>query len=140
MGNVFLLFLVIEKLGLLKLLQKLPSVLSHIYALIVIYCGWLLFAWEDIAHHRIFVKAMAGMTDAGFISKNTMYMVASNAILLFLLIIGSTNLPARAGTWICSKNETLSNILKTLFLIVVFMVSIAYLVNGTYNPFLYFRF
>lgn len=139
-GMYFCFFLIIEKLGLLKLLHKLPSIVSHIYALIVIYCGWFLFAWEDIAHHRIFVKAMAGITDAGFINKNTMYLIASNAILLIFLMIGSTNIPARTGAWICNKNEVLSDILKTLFLIVVFMISIAYLVNGTYNPFLYFRF
>ena len=83
---------------------------------------------------------MAGIADAGFINTNTMYIIASNALLLLLLIIGCTNIPLKAGTWICNKNEIFSNILKTIFLIVVFIVSVAYLVNGTYNPFLYFRF
>lgn len=139
-GMYFCFFLILEKLILLKMLDKLPSFFSHIYALIIIYCGWLLFAWEDIPYHRIFVGAMAGKTDAGFINTNTMYMIASNAILLVLLIVGSTNLPAKAGTWICSKNEIAANILKTIFIVGVFLLSIAYLVNGTYNPFLYFRF
>ncbi len=83
---------------------------------------------------------MAGIADAGFINTNTMYIIASNAMLLLLLIIGSTNIPLKASTWICNKNEIFSNILKTFFLIVVFIISVAYLVNGTYNPFLYFRF
>lgn len=139
-GMYFCFFLVIEKLGLLKLLHKLPAFLCHIYALIIIYGGWLLFAWEDITHHKIFVKAMAGITEAGFVNRNIMYVVASNAILLIFLIIGSTSLPAKAGTWICSKNEIFANLLKTLFIIAVFILSVAYLVNGTYNPFLYFRF
>ena len=139
-GMYFCFFLLIEKLGLLKLLHKLPAFLCHIYALIIIYGGWLLFAWEDITHHKIFVKAMAGITEAGFVNKNIMYVVASNAILLIFLIIGSTSLPAKAGTWICSKNEIFANLLKTLFITVVFILSVAYLVNGTYNPFLYFRF
>ena len=49
----------------------------------------------------------------------------------FFLIIGSTSLPAKAGTWICSKNEIFANLLKTLFITVVFILSVAYLVNGT---------
>ena len=139
-GMYFCFFLIIEKLGLLKILNKLPLFISHIYALLIIYAGWVLFAWEDITYHRIFIKAMSGIADAGFINTNTMYIIASNALLLLLLIIGCTNIPLKAGTWICNKNEIFSNILKTIFLIVVFIISVAYLVNGTYNPFLYFRF
>lgn len=139
-GMYFCFFLVLEKLVLCKLLQKLPAFLCHMYALIIIYFGWLLFAWEDIAHHRIFIKAMAGSAGAGFVNTNTMYLIASNAVLFVLLIVGSTNIPAKAGTWICNKNEVLSSLLKTVFIGIVLLVSVAYLVNGTYNPFLYFRF
>ena len=130
----------LEKLGLLKILDRLPALVSRVYALTIIYFGWLLFAWEDIAHHRVFIKAMTGSAGAGFVNNNTMYLVVSNAVLLALLIIGSTNIPAKLGTWVCLKNEVLAVILKTLFIVGVFLVSVAYLVNGTYNPFLYFRF
>ena len=139
-GIYFCLFLVLEKLGLLKILDRLPALVSRVYALTIIYFGWLLFAWEDIAHHRVFIKAMTGSAGAGFVNNNTMYLVVSNAVLLALLIIGSTNIPAKLGTWVCLKNEVLAVILKTLFIVGVFLVSVAYLVNGTYNPFLYFRF
>ncbi len=139
-GMYFCFFLVAEKLGLLKILNKLPAFLRHIYALIIIYFGWLLFAWEDIAHHRNFVSAMAGRAGAGFVNTDTMYLIVSNVVLFIFLVIGSTRLPVKAGTWICNKNEILSNLLKTVFVIVVFLISVAYLVNGTYNPFLYFRF
>jgi len=139
-GMYFCIFLLIEKMGLLKLLSKLPSFLGHIYALIIIYGGWLLFAWEDIAHHKIFVKAMAGITEAGFVNRNTLYIITSNILLLIFLMLGSTSIPAKAGAWICSINEIFANVLKTLFLVTIFILSIAYLVNSTYNPFLYFRF
>lgn len=139
-GLYFCFFLIIEKIGLLKILEKLPSVLRHVYALFVIYFGWLLFAWEDIVYHRIFVKALAGISESGFINNDTMYMLISNTILILLLIIGCTELPKKTGIWICSKNEELSYILKTIFIAFVFVISVAYLVNGTYNPFLYFRF
>ena len=83
---------------------------------------------------------MAGRAGAGFVNTDTMYLIVSNVVLFIFLVIGSTRLPVKDGTWICNKNEILSNLLKTVFVIVVFLISVAYLVNGTYNPFLYFRF
>lgn len=139
-GLYFCIFLIIEKLVLLKYLQKLPAWIGHIYTLFVAYFGFLLFAWEDIHSHRIFVKAMAGMANAGFTNTETMYLLVSNAVLLILLAVGCTKGPKLLGKWFCGKNEILSGILQALFTAIVFILSVAYLVNGTYNPFLYFRF
>ncbi len=139
-GMYFCFFLLIEKLGFLKILGRIPAVLSHIYAMIVVYGGWLLFAWEDITQHRVFLKAMAGMAEAGLSSNAAMYLFVSNVVLLIVLIIGSTDIPARAGAWICNKNEICKGLLQAVFVAVVFIISVSYLVNGTYNPFLYFRF
>ncbi|MDE6616365.1 MAG: MBOAT family protein [Lachnospiraceae bacterium] len=139
-GMYFCFFLLIEKLGFLKILGRIPAVFGHIYAIFVVYAGWLLFAWEDITQHRVFIKAMAGMAEAGLNSNGTMYLVVSNIVLLIFLIIGSTNIPARAGAWICNRNETCKGVFQAVFVAVVFIISVSYLVNGTYNPFLYFRF
>lgn len=139
-GLYFCFFLIVEKLGLLKLLERLPALIGHIYALLIIYFGWLLFAWEDIPAHRIFVKAMAGIGEAGFASAETMYLLISNAALLVLLAVGCTSLPKRLGSWLCGRGKGLACVLQMVFIAAVFLLSIAYLVNGTYNPFLYFRF
>lgn len=139
-GIYFCFFLILEKLFLLNVLKKLPRVICHIYTLIVIYFSFLLFAWNDITGHRTFIKAMAGLTDAGFITKGSMYLVVNNAVLLLFMVIGCTRLPAKAGALLCSKNEIGAYLLQTIFVVVVFILSAAYLVNGTYNPFLYFRF
>jgi len=139
-GLYFCFFLIIEKLFLGNLLERLPVWIGHIYALIIIYFGWLLFAWEDIPAHRVFIKAMAGMGRAGLTSSETMYLLASNAILLVLLAMGCTKLPKKIALWLCGKNEILSYALQAVFVAAVFILSVAYLVNGTYNPFLYFRF
>lgn len=139
-GMYFCFFLLIEKLCFLKILGKIPAVFGHIYAMLVVYGGWLLFAWEDITQHRVFIKAMAGMGEAGLNSNGTMYLVVSNIVLLAILIIGSTDIPARTGSWICNRNETCKGVLQAVFVAVVFIISVSYLVNGTYNPFLYFRF
>ena len=139
-GMYFCFFLLIEKLGFLKILGRIPAVFGHIYAILVVYAGWLLFAWEDITQHRVFLKAMAGMGEAGLNSDATMYLVVSNIVLLIFLIIGSTNIPARAGAWVCNRNETCKGVFQAVFVAVVFIISVSYLVNGTYNPVLYFRF
>ncbi len=139
-GMYFCFFLLLEKTWLLKILGRIPAVFGHIYAILVVYAGWLLFAWEDITWHRAFIKTMAGMASAGFSNRSTMYMLVSNIILLVILIAGSTNIPARAAKWICGRNEICKSILQAAFVAVVFIISVSYLVNGTYNPFLYFRF
>lgn len=139
-GMYFCFFLLIEKLGFLKLLGRLPKFTGHIYALLVIYAGWFLFAWEDIKGHKVFLKAMAGMGEAGLNNNATMYLVVSNIVLLIMLAGGSTNIPAKAGIWVCSKSKICKCILPPLFVAAVFIISVSYLVNGTYNPFLYFRF
>lgn len=139
-GLYFCFFLIMEKTWLLKLLERLPDWLSHVYALVVIYFGWLLFAWEDIPWHRLYVKAMAGGSAAGFVSRETLYLIVSNAVLLIVVIIGSTSYPKRIATALTKRDGIGTALLQTIYVAVVLAGSIAYLVNGTYNPFLYFRF
>ena len=139
-GLYFCFFLIMEKTWLLKFLERLPGWLSHVYALVVIYFGWLLFAWEDIRGHRVYLKAMAGIGAGGLISRQTMYLIAGNGILLFLLVIGATSFPKRIASAVTKKDGMGTSLVQTFYVAVVLLLSIAYLVNGTYNPFLYFRF
>lgn len=139
-GLYFCFFLIMEKTWLLKFLEKIPRVFSHIYTLIVVYFGWMLFAWEDIHGHRVYIKAMAGMTETGVISGESLYLLASNVILLVIMVIGCTSLPKQlAGKW-AKKDGIAISLCMSVYVAVILLLSIAYLVNGTYNPFLYFRF
>lgn len=139
-GLYFCFFLIMEKTWLLKFLKRLPGWLSHVYALVVIYFGWLLFAWEDIHGHRVYLKAMAGIGAGGFVSRETMYLIVSNIVLLFLFLIGATSYPKRIATALTKKDGMGTSLMQTVYVVIVLVLSIAYLVNGTYNPFLYFRF
>ena len=139
-GLYFCFFLIMEKTWLLKLLERLPNWVSHVYALVVIYFGWLLFAWEDIPWHRLYLKAMAGISPAGFVSRETLYLIVSNAALLIIVIIGCTSYPKRIAKTLTKRDGIGTALLQTVYVAVVMAGSIAYLVNGTYNPFLYFRF
>lgn len=139
-GLYFCFFLVMEKTWLAAFLKRLPGWISHVYALVVIYFGWLLFAWEDIPWHRMYLKAMAGSGAGGLVSTESLYLVVSNGVLLVLLIIGCTSLPKRIVTAMTKKDSFGVAVLQSVYVAVVLLLSIAYLVNGTYNPFLYFRF
>ncbi len=139
-GLYFCFFLIMEKTWLLKLLKRLPVWLSHVYALIVIYFGWLLFAWEDISGHRAYVKALAGIGAGGVVSDESLYLLVSNALLLLVMLVGATSLPARIAGALTKKDGMGTAILESVYVLAVLLLSVAYLVNGTYNPFLYFRF
>ena len=139
-GLYFCFFLVLEKTWLLRLLERLPRWISHVYALVVIYFGWLLFAWEDIHGHRVYLKAMAGIGAGGWCDAQSVYLLMSNLILLVLFIIGSTSLPKRIVGFLTARDGIGTALLQSVFVAAMLVLSIAYLVNGTYNPFLYFRF
>lgn len=139
-GLYFCFFLIMEKTWLLKALQKLPRAVSHIYALLVIYFGWLLFAWEDIHGHRVYLKAMAGIGSGGLISRESLYLLVSNVGLLFIMFVGCTSLPKRLVTKCMKKDGIVTSLCMSIYVAGILLLSIAYLVNGTYNPFLYFRF
>lgn len=139
-GLYFCFFLIMEKTWLLKLLDKIPRVFSHIYALVVVYFGWLLFAWEDIHGHRVYVKAMLGMAGAGVVNKESLYLLVSNALLMVIMAIGCTSLPKYLAKKVTKKDGIGASLCMSVYVAVILLLSIAYLVNGTYNPFLYFRF
>ena len=139
-GLYFCFFLIMEKTWLLKLLDKIPRVFSHIYALVVVYFGWLLFAWEDIHGHRVYMKAMPGMAGAGVVNKESLYLLVSNALLMVIMAIGCTSLPKYLAKKVTKKDGIGASLCMSVYVAVILLLSIAYLVNGTYNPFLYFRF
>lgn len=139
-GLYFCFFLIMEKTWLLKLLDKIPHVFSHIYALVVIYFGWLLFAWEDIHGHRVYMKAMLGMAGAEVVNKESLYLLVSNALLMVIMTIGCTSLPKYLAEKVTKRDGIGTSLCMSVYVAIILLLSIAYLVNGTYNPFLYFRF
>lgn len=139
-GLYFCFFLIMEKTWLLKLLDKIPRVFSHIYALVVIYFGWLFFAWEDIHGHRVYMKAMLGMAGAEVVNKESLYLLVSNALLMVIMTIGCTSLPKYLAEKVTKRDGIGTSLCMSVYVAIILLLSIAYLVNGTYNPFLYFRF
>ena len=142
-GLYYLVLLIIEKLFLGRLIEKLPRFLQHIYCMIFVTFGWFLFSWGDVPSGTSFLLCLFGRTGTRFWDRQTLYLLYNNAVLLLLLAIGSTKPPKLlAGSVLdaLNRHETVQIVMRCVFYAVIFLLSIAYLVDATYNPFLYFRF
>lgn len=139
-GLYFGLFVAIEKLFLLKGLQRLPALISHIYTLLIVIIGWVFFEFERLPAAIAFIGSMFGDGANGFADNRSLYDLSTNALLLSLLILCATPFPSRLMTLIRTKLARFGSLAASAVYLVFMMASTAYLVNATYNPFLYFRF
>ena len=142
-GLYFAVILVIEKIWLGKRLEKIPNILSHIYALFLIVIGWVIFSFENMKVLFEYIKDMFGLNGQSIYDNNTIYLFYTNIIIFCAVVIGSTPLIRNTISKIREKYKNLVGIdiiLTNLFYIIVLILCISYLVSGTYNPFLYLRF
>lgn len=129
-GLYFFILICIEKNGLLNLLNK-HKLISHIYTIFFILVGWVLFAVIDLNQIINFLKKMF-IFNAG---NEWIYYLRNYIITYTIAIIFSTSFLKKIY-----NKFVKSNIVDTIILITIFLLSIAYLVDSSYNPFLYFRF
>lgn len=136
-GLYFGIILIIEKFVLRKFLDKLPSVLQHIYSLVIILFGWLIFYFEDMGEMGNYLVSMFNVS-GGFINHDALTTVLSYLPLLIAAGIASTPLASKLYGKI--KDCKWCWLPETAFTIITLFVCTATLVSQSYNPFLYFRF
>ena len=142
-GIYFGIILILEKLFLLKVLEKLPHFFRHLYAMLLVLFSWVIFAFDSITDGFAYFKAMFGMTSGGFANNDGIYLLLSSAVLLVLCAVFCTNLPMRLLNGAQNRLQKHSAIVGTGWCVglgVLFLISTAYLVDASFNPFLYFRF
>ena len=142
-GVYYGILLIIEKFVLKDILIKLPRVFRHIYALFFVLIGWVIFAFDKIAVGVQYIGAMFGGAGAGLVDSTTIYLLYNYAVLLVIRVLASTELPKKVAALLIRKageNNWLVIIARLVFYAGVFFLGVAYLVDATYNPFLYFRF
>ncbi len=138
-GLYFFVLLVLEKKVLNKVLEKTPKALRHIYALLMIVLGWVLFANEDFSALKTYFTALFGAN--GGYDAQSLYYLLSNAVLLIVMAIGSTALPATIGKRMFGKRNGEGKLLaQTVWSVMLLILSVSAMVADSYNPFLYFRF
>ena len=140
-GVYFGVILLCEKLFLAKGLNKLPSALQHIYALIFIVLGWGIFAFEDTSKLIQNFKNMFFAGGLPLINDKSIMWISQYALTFVVLIIASTPLLKNIGEKL-NKNmpKVYGYVLEPAVTLGILIVSTAYLAGNSFNPFLYFRF
>lgn len=139
-GLYFGLILLIEKLFLKKYFSKVPVISKHIYVLFIVLISFIIFNSTTIDEAITTIKNL--FISNSLINSGTIYYLKSYLPLILISLIGATPLIKNIYTKL-SKNKTLNkilNILEPIYLIILLIIVTAYLIDSTYNPFLYFRF
>jgi alginate O-acetylation protein len=156
-GMYFGIFLVLEKMFILKGMAKLSSsfpliseVISRLYTLVAVVISWLIFSITDT--NRLIAMLKILLCGYGFNSESTIklldnsdiYLLSSNALILIVAILAATGLPTAAYVkFVKNREENGAKQMKVyeiIAVLVLFFISFAFVVSSTYNPFLYFRF
>ncbi|MFR3323592.1 MAG: MBOAT family O-acyltransferase [Oscillospiraceae bacterium] len=140
-GVMFAVLLIIEKLWLLKPLKKL-MILNHIYVLLLVMISFVIFDAASITGALSYITAMFGGQNIPIVTFESVYYLRSYLIILIVAIIGATPLPKKLAAAVeKSKHTGLAyNVAEPIVLMLLLTVCTAFLIDGSFNPFLYFRF
>ncbi len=133
-GLYFAVLLVVEKLVILKFLNK-SKVLSHIYLLFFVLISFVIFNASSMGEAVSYIGSMFGAGDVPLLSTETLYYLRSYALVFVIAAVGSTPLPK-----MLAEKAKFARFLEPVVLLILLVVCTAYLVDGSFNPFLYFRF
>ncbi len=135
-GLYYCFFVVLEKLWLGKYLKKAPAALAHLYGIFIVVVGWAIFAVEDFTAMGLYLKAMFGI-GVSLVNGDALYYLFNYLPMLVIACVAAT--PLAAKVWHKIPAKVWKPALPVLVCLALVLAT-AYLVDGTYNPFLYFRF
>ena len=139
-GLMFAALLLVEKW--VPALQKLPTVVRRGYVLLAVVVSFVLFNAESMAQAGGDLGAMFGLAGLPLTSVETVYYLRSYGILFLLGFVGATPLVRDTANRLAAgeKTRTAAAVLEPVMMIVLLLICSAYLVDGSFSPFLYFRF
>ena len=137
-GLYFGILLLIEKLFLNKILDKLPNIIKRIYLLLIVMISFIIFNGNGVNEILKNITGLFGIGGISAISSESLYYFKSYLIVLIIGIIGAT--PIMKNFFQKEKLSKFVNCLEPIFLVLILLISTSYIVDGSFNPFLYFRF
>ena len=138
-GIYYGVILIIEKIFLGKYIEKLPRFFRHIYTLFFVVIGWVIFRIEDFSQMGIVLQKMFVWTKSGILDNIILnYDIFASLPYIIIGIIGS--IPVFAKVKESTKSRVTYSVISTIWCLVIFIISICFLLTATYNPFIYFRF
>jgi len=132
--------LALEKAFLLKWLSRAPRFICHAYAVLMVLLGWVLFAFDNLPTGWQYFQALFGLSGAGLLDRESIYFLYTHAILITIALFASTPFINKIMQKLFESSAALYYAAATLSCLLVLFLSTVYLVDTTYNPFLYFRF
>lgn len=141
-GLYFAVLLVIEKLFLKDIIEKLPSFLQHIYAKFFIIISFVIFNNENIKDMFSSLYNMSNFRGLPLYNEFSTYYLKSYAVILVISIIGATPLLKNIIVKVSNRStgEKFISIINPIFNMILLIIVTSYLIDGSFNPFLYFRF
>lgn len=145
-GLFYGLFIIMEKLFMGKWLQKLPAFISHVYLLLVVIVGWVFFYFTNLTDCFRYSGILFGIGNAGFISVEDRIVLSNNILFIIVSITACTPLltnlwgkvQKRIENW--KHRDWVPALGHPVVNVILLLLSTAFLVGKSYNPFLYFRF
>ncbi|MBR3969029.1 MAG: MBOAT family protein [Clostridia bacterium] len=144
-GLYFFVFIFFEKLFLSKLLSK-DRIVSHIYLVIIVYFGWILFRFENMGDIVTVLRGMFALNGNTFTNFETTTFLKSNLFILLFCIVVSTPIVRKIGNLVryTYMNNPIARVIysagRVVIPLILLLLSTAALVGDSYNPFLYFQF
>ena len=135
-GLYFAAVLIIEKALLNRVLAHIPAVIAHIYSLMLIGLGWVIFASDGGVDGLSLAGRLVGIGCVAFCSGEARYQLIRNLVFIMIAAVGCTPLPKHLYIKIKERIAPVDIILP----LGAFLLSLAYIVSSGYDPFLYFRF
>lgn len=138
-GLYFGIIIIIEKLFLGKILKKIPGTFSVIYTIFLVILSWVIFDGGTLDFTLDFYKTMFGASGK-LIDGTSTYLLENYIVIIIIAIFAATNIFNRCFLKVNEKYSTVLDYVIPFIKVALLIVSTAYLVNATYNPFLYFNF
>lgn len=141
-GLLFGIILIIEKIFLNKFMEKLPSFIKRIYVLFIVMILFIIFNAENMSVALTNIKGLFGMNGEIFVNDYTLHYLKSYLPLLIIAFLGATPF-IKILIDKLRKNKyanNIINILEPILIVMILVVVTSYLIDNSYNPFLYFRF
>ena len=137
-GLYFGILLIIEKVFLNKYLEKLPKFLSRIYVLIIVMISFIIFSEENMEQIIQNIGGLVGYPGGARLSEQSIYYFKSYFAILVIAIFGATPIFKKLAN--NQKINKIINVLEPIYLLIMLIICTSYIIDNSYNPFLYFRF
>ena len=139
-GLYYFIFLMLEKFVLKKYLDKMPSFISHIYTIFIVMIGWVLFRCDGLNECMRVIKVMFNFSVNNLTNKYLLLYLEKYGLYLFLGVILSIPIFPKIRKYMVNKKNIFCHCIYYGFVFVILFLSIIFLSQASYNPFIYFRF